>query len=258
MRAHEQTPDATSTRVRALARNRVISIAARGVGLSGNDPLQVREVLQLQRLAGNAAVATAVQRQRRGDAAAGATTGVQPGRFSNSGTSQLGRTLGFHSVGPYFTNGIEIVFVLDPGARARYTSLRPRQWSGPEAVFFKTGQPLGSAWRTMHRGNGSGPDDPLPESQRVDDHAVIYDDSPGASALGHIGHTWIHAVQNFTGWVEGRPTSGGAPRRLTEVVAWHSVVSVVNPTAGSDAGSYQPMGFTRSGTGWVPTDAPNL
>ncbi len=256
MRAHEQNSDATSTRVRALARNRVIGVDPIGVGLSENYPLRVQEVLQLQRLAGNAAAA--VQCQHRGVAAAGATTGVQPGRFSNSGTSQLGRTLGFHGSGPYLTNGIEIVFALDPGARARYASLRPRQWSGPEAVFFKTGQPLGSAWQTMSRGNGSGPDDPLLESQRVDNHAVIYDDSPGPSVLGHIGHTWIHAVQNFTGWVEGRPTSGGGSRRLTEVVAWHSVVSVVNPDAGSGAGSYRPMGFTRSGTGWVPTDAPNL
>jgi hypothetical protein len=260
MRAHK-TPDPTSALPRAHVSNRAISTASRRVGVSRNEPLQVQTILQLQRLAGNAAI-VAVQRQPRADAETGATTGVQPGRFSNSGTSQLGRTLGFHSSGPYFVNGIEIVFPLDPGARARYTGLRPRQWSGPEAVFSKTGQPLGSPWQIMSRGNGSGPDDPQPESQRVDDHSVLYDDSPGPSVLGHVGHTWIHAVQNFTGWVEGRPRSGGAVQRLTEVIAWYSVISVVNPDAGSDAGAgagqYQPMGFTRSGTGWVPTDPPSL
>ncbi len=229
------------------------------VGSTGAARYTGREhrLLQLQRQAGNIAVAAAVARQP--DAGAAATTGVQAGRFANSGTSQLGRRLGFIPVGAYFANGIEIVFDLDPGARARYTELHPRQWSGPEAVYFKTGPPLSSSWQTMLRGSGSGADDPLPESQRITDRAVVYDDSPGVSVLGHRGHTWIHVVQNFTGWVQGRPRSGGAVRRLTEAVAWHSVISVVNPEAGRDGGSsYHETADTRSGPGWVPLDHPGF
>lgn len=214
-------------------------------------------LLRLQRLAGNAAVVASVQRQSH-DAGSSSPGVVHPGRFLNSGTSQLGRALGFHGSGQYYVNGIEIVFDLDPGVRARYSALRPRQWSGPEAVFFKTGPPLGSRWQTQSRGEGAGPDDPQPESQRVTDTAVIYDDSPGASVLGHLGHTWVHAVQNFTGWVEGKPRKGGDFQRLTEVVAWHSVLSIVNPQAADGGTSYQPMGFTTTGTGWVPTVPPNL
>jgi hypothetical protein len=109
------------------------------------------------------------------------------------------------------------------------------------------------------RGTGSGPDDPTPESQRVDASAVVYDDSPGFPVTGHLGHTWVHCVQNFTGWVEGRPRAGVGVRRLTEVVAWHSVVSVIDPEATRErAPNYQEFGLTRSGTGWSPTEAPTL
>lgn len=127
-------------------------------------------IIRIQRAAGNAAVADLLGHyglpavQRQADAgAAGATTGVEAGRFFNTGTSRLGQTLGFRSSGPYFVNGVEIVFALQPGARGRYRELRPRQWSGPEGVFVKTGQPLGSPWRTMSRGPGAGPDDPEPK-----------------------------------------------------------------------------------------------
>jgi hypothetical protein len=214
--------------------------------------------LRLQRLAGNSAVVASLQRQSGDAGSSSPSAGVHAGRFLNSGTSLLGRVLGFRSSGPYYVNGVEIVFDLDPGVRSRYSVLRPRQWSGPEAVYFKTGPPLGSPWQTRSRGNGAGPDDPQPESQRVTNTAVVYDDSPGPSVLGHLRHTWIHAVQNFTGWVEGQPRGGGDFRRLTEVVAWHSVVSVVNPEAGDGGTVYQPMGFTTSGTGWVPTTPPAL
>jgi hypothetical protein len=257
VRFHEQTPSATpATEGPAARRPRavppppaVLPAAAAAFGATA--------VLRLQHLAGNAAATAAVQRQRAHDASTAPPPGVQPGRFANSGTSRLGRVLGLHNTGPYFVNGIEIVFPLDPGARARYRLLRPRQWSGPEAVFFKSGPPLGSAWHTQSRGDGSGPDDPYPESQRVDADAVVYDDSPGPSLIGHARHTWIHAVQNFTGWVEGVPASGGAAERLTPVVAWHSVVSLVRPDTNS-ATSFTSTGFTRSGTGWVPTEAPDV
>ena len=65
-------------------------------------------------------------------------------------------------------------------------------------------------------------------------------------------------MQNFTGWVEGRPRAGGATQRLTEVVAWYSVISVVNPQAADGGTGYESTGFTRSGTGWVPTEHPGL
>lgn len=107
----------------------------------------------------------------------------------------------------------------------------------------------------MSRGPGAGADDPLPESRRVTDRAVVFDDSPGFSVLGHPGHTWVHVVQNFTCWVEGRPRAGGATRRLTEVLAWHSVISVVKVV---DEDQYRATPLTRSGTGWVPTDPPNV
>jgi len=177
------------------------------------------QLIDLQRLAGNAAVVASLQRQSQDGGSTSGSAGVHAGRFLNSGTSLLGRALGFHSSGSYYVNGIEIVFDLDPGARSQYSVLRPRQWSGPEAVYFKTGPPLASRWQIRLRDSGAGSDDPQPESQRVTNRAVIYDDSPGPSVLGHLGHTWIHAVQNFTGWVEGKPKKGGDFRRLTEVVA---------------------------------------
>lgn len=218
---------------------------------------RAQDVVYLQRLAGNAAVAASIQRQAA-PPGAGTKAGIQPGRFSNSGASLLGRSLGLQRVGPYFVNGIEIVFPLDPGARTRYRELRPRQWSGPEAVYVKSGPPLGSPWQTRLRGPGSGPDDPLPQSQRVDNAAVIYDDSPGPSVLGYVGKTWIHGIQNFTGWVEGRKSSGGPMERLTEVVAWHSVISIWNPDAATGGTAYQANALTRSGTGWVPLGPPAL
>ncbi len=227
--------------------------------LSGREPFTGRpdHLLQIQHLAGNGAAVVAVQRQS--DAGTNVVPSVRPGRFVNSGSSQLGRPLGFHPAGWHFTNGIEVIFDLDSGAAAYFSDLRPRQWSGPEAEYFKTGHPAFSPWQTKRRGPGSGADDPQPENQRVTDKAVVFYDSPGPSA--YPGHTWIHAVQNFTCWVEGRPKAGGAARRLTEVVSWHSVISVVNPDATGDAGAagvYRETSQTRSGTGWVATDPPSL
>ena len=224
---------------------------------SNRRALTAARMLRLQRVAGNRAVAAALQRVPDG----GTTGIVHPGRFVNAGRSQLGNQLGFRSAGQYIVNGIEIVFDLDPGVRAGYRTLQPRQWTGPEAVYFKTGLPLGTPWHTMRRSGGDAPDDPEAESQRLTDQALVYDDSPGPSVLGHLGHSWIHTVQNFTGWVEGVPLSGGGPQRLTEVVAWNSVISVINPEASADGtggGSYQPTAYTRSGTGWVPLDPPPL
>ncbi|MGW5152446.1 hypothetical protein [Rhodococcus koreensis] len=215
-------------------------------------------LLQIQRLAGNAAAFVAVQRQSDARTAAPA---VRAGRLINSGSGQLGNPLGFHGVGWHFTNGVEVIFDLDPGAAAYFSGLQPRQWSGPEAEYFKTGHPAFSPWQTKLRGPGGGADDPLPQNQRVTDKALIFYDSPGPSAFGHRGHTWIYAVQNFTCWVEGRPKMGGATRRLTEVLSWHSVISVVNPDAAGDAGDpgrYTETSLTRSGTGWVATDLPNV
>jgi hypothetical protein len=218
-------------------------------------------LLGLQRTAGNAATVASIQRDPL-DGGAAPTGVVHPGRFVNSGTSALGRQLGFQGVGPFFLNGVEIVFDLDPGVRARYRDLRPRQWSGPEGVFFKTGVPLGSPWHVASNGPGGGADDPMPQSQRVTDQAVIFDDSPGPPMIAHAGHTWVHTVQNFTSWVEGVPLNGGSPQRLTEAMAWYSVISVVNPdaanTGAGSRGTYQSMGFTNTGPGWVPVAPPPL
>ncbi len=151
---------------------------------------------------------------------------------------------------------VELVFDIDPGLLAHYDDVRPRQWSGPEAVYFKKGPPFTSPWHTALNDRGTGPDDPLPESRRTTAQSVVYDDAPGPVMSGRIKSTWVHAVQNFTGWVEGRPRTGGPAQQHCEVVPWHSVISVANPEAeangGSGAQAWQVTGFTRSGTGWVP------
>ena len=71
----------------------------------------------------------------------------------------------------------------------------------------------------------------------------------------HLGNrtSWLHVIQNFTGWIEGTPVSGGQAERLCEVAAWYSIVSIVDSNWDNPSGppDWQRMGFNKTDTGWT-------
>src|SRR5262245_20529558 len=85
-------------------------------------------------------------------------------QFLNSGTGRTGRSLGEVTAGVYIMNGVELQFRVDSGIGSRYRNLRPKQWSGPESIWVKIGNPLTAQWSLRHRSQGSGADDPEPQN----------------------------------------------------------------------------------------------
>jgi hypothetical protein len=123
--------------------------------------------------------------------------------FLTTGKAVTGQELGRKSVAGHFMNGVEVRFALG-SARSRYRDLRPRQYSGPEAVWIKRGHPLTGPWINLRRSEGTGWDDPESESVTNEPGRIAYYDSPGpnlgpmvASREGRPSRVYV--VQNFTG-----------------------------------------------------------
>ncbi len=182
---------------------------------------------------------------------------VQFQQFLNTpGTGRTGRTLGPTATLTFIQNGVELQFSVTSDVVQQYRNLQPRQWSGPEAIYKKQGgPPLGTPWQRVLSGQGTGADDPYPQNILVQPNLVAYYDAPGPQMTGYTGNgvSWLHVIQNFTGWVEGTPATGGAPVRLCEVAAWYSIVSIVDANWQNPAGppDWQRMTFNKTGTGWT-------
>ena len=204
----------------------------------------------------------AVQRQTTGVPAT-PTEPVTLTELATSGTSWTGQPLGFQIAVAYYMNGVELRFALH-GAEAQFTRIRPRQYGGPEAKWVLHGDPNDvSAFRSLHEGAGPGWDDPLAESVARRPDAVAYRDTPGPEVglltLDPSGPpARVYCVQNFTGWIEGVPTSGGSALRISPAVSWYSIVSLVNVNreAPERPPRYVPIFQNEAGLGWRPTTAP--
>jgi WD40-like Beta Propeller Repeat len=138
-------------------------------------------VLSLQTEAGNAAVAAALARragapfslQRQqvpvvGDAAAPASEPVSLEGFLTSGTALNGQQLGFKALSSFWMNAVELRFALG-AAPQQYRDLRPRQYSGTEAVWIKRGNPFEPPWINISQGPGGNDIEPdwSPDGQKL-------------------------------------------------------------------------------------------
>jgi hypothetical protein len=190
------------------------------------------------------------------DAETAGSSGIGVGELRTTGSSRIkGQPLGFFVTGTYYHNGVEITFPLAKGASDMYSGLTPRQVAGPEAEYLTTRS--NHAWVTLMRDSGTGDDDPLPQNRGMYTDAAMYYDSPGPNVGPIVAGTpdfhRVYCVQNFTGWLEGDPPNGGSPQRLTEMIAWHSIVDVERE---GDTYRMNPTDRTRVGTGWSGLDPP--
>jgi hypothetical protein len=159
----------------------------------------------------------------------------------------------------FWLRPVELQFSVGPGMFDQYRNLRPVNWSGTDAIWFKSGDPLSSPWHLYRKSGGIGLDGPEQGNAFVGMGLVAYYDNPGLhlSKIHEIGPnvTWVWLAQNFTGWVEGQPIRGGPAERLCDVVAWWSIVSVANSNWQGPVQS-EDWNFTTgtdAGTGWTNT-----
>jgi hypothetical protein len=171
----------------------------------------------------------------------------------------MGRSLEPVAFTGFFVTPVELQFTVDPATYERYRNLRPVNWSGTDAIWFKTGHPLSSPWQLHRSSKGAGADGPDPGNSSVGRELIAYYDNPGMhlATIHKIrpNPSWVWLVQNFTGWVEGEPVGGGPAERLCEMAAWWSIVSVANSNW-EDPSQPDDWGFTSgtgSGTGWADT-----
>ena len=185
------------------------------------------------------------------DAEIAGSPGLGRGELRTAGTSRIdGLRLGFIG-GVFCMYGVEISFAIARGAAEQYGGLIIRQWSGPEAKYVSS-DAEGANWKKLHQGPGGGADDPGPDFQKKFPDSVVYYDSPGMDIIRIKENTpdfrRAYLVQNFTGWIEGARSG----QRLTEMIAWHSVLDLKRE---GDL-SVKPTDRTRAGTGWVSLDTP--
>jgi hypothetical protein len=163
-------------------------------------------------------------------------------------------------VGSYFTQAVELQFDLDPSGFQRYRNLNPIQWSGPEAIWLKDGNPLFSPWQPIHQSQGTGFDKIEPQNIKRQGNVIAYYDNPGPSMISYFDRrpSRLYVVQNFTGWIVGEPLTGGSPQRLCDVVAWYSVIHLADGNWGKKDAlpDWQRMYGDRSGTGWADPNKP--
>jgi hypothetical protein len=178
--------------------------------------------------------------------------------FINSGQGITGKQLGPIWVAPaYLANGVELQFAIPSSVSQKYAEITPMQWGGPEAIWVKYGHPLNPQWIKQFQSRGCGPDDPEKENVARSSGTLAYYDSPGPNIFSFTARrpSRIKALQNFTGWVTGRPIRGGAPEKISNVASWYSVVALLDGNWQSDAStpSWQRLPQNTSGTGWVDT-----
>ncbi len=184
---------------------------------------------------------------------------VQFSKFLNKGTGVMGRTLAPTFVLGFWVTPVELQFAIDPAIYESYRNLRPVNWSGTDAIWFKSGDLFSSPWQRHSSSNGIGADGPDPGNSKITQDLIAYYDNPGLPQriINRIrpNASWVWLVQNFTGWIEGEPIKGGPAERLCEMAAWWSIVSVANakwqdPT---QQDGWTLTSGTDSGTGWANT-----
>lgn len=184
---------------------------------------------------------------------------VQFSKFLNKGKGVMGRTLEPVFALGFWLTPVELQFSIDPAIYDRYRNLRPVNWSGPDAIWFKTGNPLSAHWQLHSSSKGIGADGPDPGNASIGRDLIAYYDNPGLplKKIHEIrpNASWVWLVQNFTGWIEGEPIAGGPAERLCEMAGWWSIVSVANSNW-QDPKQPEAWDFisgTDSGTGWADT-----
>jgi hypothetical protein len=181
-------------------------------------------------------------------------------KFLNSGSGLTKCPLGEVGMGTYIQNGVELQFEANSSALKNYRNIRPVQWAGSDSIWIKQKNPLTQTWQESHQSQCSGPDDPLPDFIARQGSIVAYGDSPGPNMVKHFKNSRVCAVQNFTGWILGEPLKGGSPQKISEVVAWHSIVSLANTnwSEPDKTPSWQRTTDNRSAIGWADTGKPTL
>lgn len=109
-------------------------------------------------------------------------------------------------------------------------------------------------------------DDPDPVHITYTTNGIAYWDSPGPNPIfegnkAKMRPARVHAIQNFTAWVEGEPSSGGAPVRASPVTAWCCVIDLIDPALGKGEPEPEMFKFTSmtgAQLGWLPTESPPL
>lgn len=183
-------------------------------------------------------------------------------QFLNAGSGVTRRQLGSVGVGSVYGNGVELQFRIPPSVRQQYRNIRPTQWSGTEAIWVRRGLPLEGEWQSHRQSLGAGLDDPSSQNIVAQNNLIAYYDSPGPDILvGYLLHnapSRLYSVQNFTGWIVGEPVKGGGTRQLCPVVAWYSVVDLVNMNweHPENPPQWQRLGDSRAGQGWAATNTP--
>ncbi len=177
-------------------------------------------------------------------------------QFLNQGVGIVGRQLGQIGVGTVYGNAVELQFTVQPGVRQLFASMRAVQWEGPSVMWVKQGSPATAAWNRHSSSLGDGEDGPLDENVAWGPDTVAYYDSPGPDILPFLASrpSRIRAVQNFTGWVAGTPLLGGPQTRLCPVVAWYSIVDIVDDAWASNVDIPSWSRFQSvSALGWANT-----
>jgi len=186
--------------------------------------------------------------------------GVRFLRFLNQGTGLTQRALGEVGTFLFIQNGVELQFELEPSVHTTHRNLRPVQWSGTEAIWVRREHPLTGPWTAVSQNQGAGPDDPLPQNILTTPTLIAYHDAPGPRMDRFLTHkpTRVYVVQNFTGWIVGEPLQGGQPQPLCPVVAWHSIISLLD-SVWNEPGSiphWDRVHGNVSALGWGDTSRP--
>ncbi|MGW5220860.1 LGFP repeat-containing protein [Nocardia sp. NPDC004085] len=150
--------------------------------------------------------------------------------FLNHGVGLVGNQLGEVGVGFVYGNAVELQFAIQPAARLAFGTLRPIQWAGPSVTWVKNGNPATSPWVRYASSLGEGPDGPEPDNIVSTADVIAFYDSPGPNTVKFfdLRPSRIRAIQNFTAWISGTPALGGPEDRLCPVVAWYSIVDIID------------------------------
>jgi hypothetical protein len=179
-------------------------------------------------------------------------------RFLNSGTGLTKRPLGMNTLLLYMMNGVELQFEANRSAMNNYRNIQPLQWSGPESIWIKRGDIFTQQWSNISQRQGNGSDNPEPESIAKEGYTIAYADDPGINIGSHGKNSRVCVVQNFTGWIDGSPKTGGSSKRLSEVVSWHSIISLFNSNWENSKSTPSWQIFNnQSGLGWRSTGQPD-
>src|SRR5438477_285006 len=79
---------------------------------------------------------------------------VRFSKFLNTGKGVMGRTLAPAFAWGFWVTPVELQFTVEPATYDRYRNLRPVNWSGTDAIWFKSGHPLTAHWQLHSSSKG--------------------------------------------------------------------------------------------------------